>query len=145
MTLNPKLDRLSDKNPVKCRSRTIVNSFISELGLCEIWRYSHPKHKEKLFFSPVHNSFSQIHYFIITMTMVHRISSCEYLPRVTLDHSPILLTFLPKDNSQSFYRWRLNPALLHNPEFDTFITSKIKLFLDTNSGTAQSPLSSGNL
>ena len=130
LILDPKMDRSSDKSPVKCRSRKIINSSIKELGLCEIWRFAHPKNKEYSFFSPVHNSFTRIDYFIISMTLVHRISSCEYLPRVMSDHAPISLTILPRDISQKLYRWRINPVLLHNPEFDKFITSQIKLFRD---------------
>jgi exonuclease III len=50
LTLDPKMDRSSDKNPAKCRSRKIINSSIKELGLCEIWRFAHPKNREILFF-----------------------------------------------------------------------------------------------
>ena len=139
LTLDTKMDRSSDKNPAKCRSRKIINSSIKELGLCEIWRFARPKNREYSFFSPVHNSFTRIDYLIIPMAMVHRISSCEYLPRVMSDHAPISLTILPRDKSQKFYRWRINPVLLHNPDFDKFITSQIKLFLETNSETAPSP------
>lgn len=139
LTLNTKLDRSSDKNPMKCRSRKVVNSYMKDLGLCDIWRYTHPKTQEYSFFSPVHNSFTRIDYFIISMTMVHRVSSCEYLPRVMSDHAPISMVMLPKDNVEKFYRCRVNPTLLHNPEFDKLITSHIKLFLETNSETAPSP------
>ena len=71
--------------------------------------------------------------------MVHRVSSCEYLPWVMSDHAPISMVMLPKDNVEKFYRWRVNPAQLHSPEFDKYITSHIKLFLETNSETAPSP------
>ena len=107
--------------------------------LCDIWRYTHPKTKEYSFVSPVHNSFTRIDYFIVFMTMVHRVSSCEYLPWVMSDHAPISMVMFPKDNVEKLYRWRVNPALLHNPEFDKYITSHIKLFIETNSETAPSP------
>lgn len=49
------------------------------------------------------------------------------------------MVMLPKDNFEKLYRWRVNPSLLHNPDFDRFITCHIKLFLETNSETAPSP------
>lgn len=53
LTLNTKLDRSSNKNPRTCRSRTVINSYMKDLGLCDIWRYTHPKTKEYSFFSPI--------------------------------------------------------------------------------------------
>lgn len=39
LTLN-KMDCSNNKNPRKCRSRKVI---MKDLGLCDIWRYTHPK------------------------------------------------------------------------------------------------------
>lgn len=73
------------------------------------------------------------------MSLTHRISSCEYLPRVISDHAPLSLTIAPMENFQIFYRWRVNPHLLNNADFEPFIIAHTKLFSETNSETVPSP------
>lgn len=86
-------------------------------GLRMIWRFTHPKDKEYSFYSPVHNSYTRIDYFIISTSVTHGVIRFDYLPRVISDHSPISLAVLPKEHIPSFYRWRINPNLLQHPKF----------------------------
>lgn len=139
LTLDQKLDRSSDKKAPKTKSADTINTFMKDYGLNEIWRTTHPNDREYSFYSPVHNSYTRIDYFIISTSIIHRVISCDYLPRVITDHSPISLTILPKKHLQNFYRWRVNNHLLHDPKFEEFITSRIQLFLETNAPTAPSP------
>lgn len=91
--------------------------FMRGYGLCEIWRFTHPKDREYSFYSPAHNSYTRINYFIIPIST----ASCDYLPQVISDHAPIPLSILQKKHLLSFYRSRVERHLLHNSKFEEFI------------------------
>ena len=54
--LNPELDRSSPRPAVVSKSAKCIQSFLSEYGLSDVWRFLHPKDKEFSYFSNIHHT-----------------------------------------------------------------------------------------
>lgn len=57
---------------------------------------------------------------------------CDYTGIVISDHSPVCMKLNFTDNIPSRRVWRLNPSLLADKEFKSFISKQIDFFLETN-------------
>lgn len=82
--------------------------------------------------SPVHNSFSRIDYFYVDKNLLPSVTGCEYQPIVISDHCPLTMTMRIPGAAPGNRLWRLNPLLLSDDSFVTFIKSEIEFFLTHN-------------
>ncbi len=96
----------------------------------------HPQDRDYSFYSHPHKCHTRIDIFLISSQIFHRVIDIEYLPRLISDHSPLVLSVSIPDKVTETYRWRLNPTLLKQPEFCTFIREQIDFFTSTNRPSA---------
>lgn len=54
--LNPVLDRSSDNIGTTSKSASFIQAFLSDYGICDVWRTLHPKDRVYSFFSHVHHT-----------------------------------------------------------------------------------------
>lgn len=94
-TLYPNLDRSSGLDSSHPKSRRVLQHFMSELNLRDIWRVQDPTKKEYSRHSTTHNSYSRIDYFLISNSLVARIKGCAYKSILISDHSLCMLKFSP--------------------------------------------------
>lgn len=65
--INPQMDR--SNSPVSSRtwhSTEIIKQYMNHYGLADSWRINNPSRREYTYFSPVHQSFSRIDFFLIS-------------------------------------------------------------------------------
>lgn len=63
--LDPKQDRSSTKVTSLSKSARCINTFLQAYGVIDPWRFKCPTSKQFSFFSPVHQTYSRIDYFLI--------------------------------------------------------------------------------
>lgn len=106
------LDRSSSKNSTISESTLVIQAFLSDYGICDVWRTLYPKTRDYSFFSHVHCTFSRIDYFIIDRRCMPRVHSCAYQSTIISDHTPLPLTMSSPDLPQKSTQWRFNSGLL---------------------------------
>lgn len=84
------------------------------------------------FFSPVHQTYSRIDFFLIDQRILQLVKLCTYESIVISDHSPVVLELRFKDKAPFQKNWQFNPSLLSDDNFVEFINSQIDFFLETN-------------
>ncbi len=114
--INPALDKSQSANP----SSKLLNKFITELNLIDLWRMQNTKAKDFTFFSNRHKTFSRIDYIFLSPSLILSNSSISILPILLSDHSAVLCSVPLSDVKAKSPRWRVNISLLSN---QTFITS----------------------
>ena len=130
--LNPSMDRSKPTQVLPNKSASLINSFMVDSGISEIWRFIHPKDKEFSYFSHVYRSYSRIDYFLINHRLLMDVVDCNYDSITISDHAPLKLTIKMSDSFSTTRSWRLSVTLLQDPEFITFIKHQIDLFFSTN-------------
>lgn len=127
--LSPVLDRSSPRKVPASKSAHLIQHFLKTYGIADMWRFCNPTTRSYSFFSPVHNSYSQIDYFFVDTNLFSSVTECDYEAIILSDHSPLTLTIHIPTTQPSYCPWRLNPALLSNEAFVNYITSEIESFL----------------
>ncbi len=115
--INPALDK-SQSDTTANPSSKLLNKFITELNLIDLWRIQNTKSKDFTFFSNRHKTFSRIDYIFLSPSLILSNSSS---PTILLsDHSAVLCSVPLSDVKAKSPRWRFNISLLSN---QTLITS----------------------
>lgn len=140
IALNPQIDRVSKTSSHRpWESVDLVQQYMSDFGLCDAWRMSHPALKEYTFFSTVHHSYSRLDYFLVNNSMIKGISDTQIHPITISDHAPVSLTFTNKTAPPPVRQWRFNTSLLKDSDFITFFKKQWETFLDINDQPGVSP------
>ncbi len=87
--VNPALDK-SQSDTTANPSSKLLNKFITELNLIDLWRIQNTKSKDFTFFSNRHKTFSRIDYIFLSPSLIPSNSSISILPIVLSDHSAVL-------------------------------------------------------
>lgn len=130
--LDPYLDRSSPKVRPLSKAAKVIQSFMAEFSVLDIWRFLNPSKRVYSFFSPVHHTFTRIDFFLLDSRMLSSISSCQYDAIVITDHAPISMNIRFKVPTTKHVPWRLNTRLLLNEEFVKFVSEQIDLFVSIN-------------
>lgn len=96
--LDPVLDRSSPNPDSGSRSAALIQSFLSNFGISDAWRFLYPNKREYSFFSHVHHTFTRIDYFFIDNELLSRVQSCAYQGIVISDHAPVVLSLALPDS-----------------------------------------------
>ncbi len=129
--INPALDK-SQSDTTANPSSKLLNKFITELNLIDLWRIQNTKDKDFTFFSNRHKTFSRIDYIFLSPSLISSNSSISILPILLSDHSAVLCSVPLSDVKAKSPRWRFNISLLSNQTFITSLKEYIKEFLEIN-------------
>lgn len=130
--LDRKQVRSSTKVTSLSNSARCINTFLQAYGVIDPWRFKYPTSRQFSFFSPVHQTYSRIDYFLIDQKLLPTIIQVEYDSIVNSDHCPVLLKLRFPENILPKRTWRLNSRLLADKKFVDFINTQVDLFLETN-------------
>lgn len=119
------------------KSASLIQSFLDNCGVTEIWRFLHPNKREYSFFSHCHHTNPTIDYFLADNELIPFTRSCDYQSIVISDHAPVLLSMTLPDLPVA--ERRFNSTLLSNNDFLKFM-EQITLFFDTNALSETSSL-----
>ncbi len=70
----------------------VLNLFMTELNIQDVWRVHNPSLKDSTFFSARHITFSRIDNILVLSGWLVSVNSVEFLPRLISDHNPVLST-----------------------------------------------------
>ena len=129
-TLNPTLDKSLGVDTSHMQSRKIIQHFIGELNLCDIWRHRNPSRREYSCYSATHN-FSRIDYFLISKCMIPNVNDTMYKSIVISDYALLLVNYTVEAATKGPTMWRLSPRWLHDNEFK-FVETNIDVFFEVN-------------
>lgn len=87
--LDTYLDRSSTKRLPRNASSEFLNMFINNTNILDIWRAMNPTGRDYSFYSPVHNSYSRIDYFLVDAKLIPHTLNAKYHSIVISDHSPL--------------------------------------------------------
>lgn len=128
------LDRSSPKQISLSKSAKVVRNCSSCLGISDPWRFRNPYSKVFSFFSPPHQNFSRIDFFLIDNKLLHLVTASNYHPIVISDHAPTSLDInLPSPTSPSL--WKFSSHLLANQDFKNFVATQINNYMEYNDTT----------
>ncbi len=105
--INPALDK-SQSDTTANPSSKLLNKFITELNLIDLWRIQNTKAKDFTFFSNRHKTFSRIDYIFLSSSLISSNSSISILPILLSDHSAVLCSVPLSDVKTKSPRWRFN-------------------------------------
>lgn len=138
--LDPVLDRSSTNPSTVGRSARFIQAFLSNYGVCDVWRFLHPGNREYSCSSHVHHTYSRIDYFFIDNNLIPLVHSCIYQSIVISDHAPVVLTMSLPGLPQKIRQWQFNSTLLSDDSFVKFMEKEIAFFLTTNMSPDMSSL-----
>lgn len=130
--LDSVLDRSSTRPLPFSKAAQSTTSFMKDLNLTDVWRHEHPQDRGYSFYSHPHDTHTRIDYFLLSTQLLYCVTDVEYLPRLLSDHSPLVMSLSIPEKTGQTYRWRLNPILLRQSEFQKFIREQIDIFTSTN-------------
>lgn len=90
LVFDPALDRSTPGSLNRSKAALVLVQGLRDLGLCDIWRKFNRKLKDFSFFSNLHNSYCRM--FLISFSMIVRVTDCSYLAAILSDNN-------------LFYRW----------------------------------------
>lgn len=108
-----------------------IKDLMQDYSLFEPWRFANPN-SMAFFFSPVHQTYSRIDYFLLDTALIPLVSQVTYHSIVISDHVPFTFYLTFPDNPMPYRPWRLNPLLLSNPDLIKLIKEHIGLFIEIN-------------
>uniref|UniRef100_A0A673GPH0 exodeoxyribonuclease III n=1 Tax=Sinocyclocheilus rhinocerous TaxID=307959 RepID=A0A673GPH0_9TELE len=117
LCLNPQLDRVSQRGTTLSKSAKIINYFLNDYAVTDVWRFLNPSTHGYSFFSHVHQSFSRIDYFLIDNKLLPWVQHCTCNAIVISDHSPLTLGLRFECRCTQRPLWRLNVRLLTIEDF----------------------------
>lgn len=129
--VDPALDRSSVVGGGS-QSTSLLNTFIRDLNVVDLWRIQNPSARDYTFYSNRHKSYSRIDYIFISPSLLPSASSVVFLPILLSDHAPLLVGIHPTAVREKATRWRFNTTLLTNPAFLTYIKAELGTFLEIN-------------
>lgn len=104
--LQPKLDS-SNHRQKKNSNAIMVQHMLTELGLIDVWRASHPGDKQFTCYSACHSVYTRIDYFFMYKSDWHKVEECKIGVRDLSVHSGVYLT-LRRAKQRTNTLWRLN-------------------------------------
>uniref|UniRef100_A0A3B4GB71 exodeoxyribonuclease III n=1 Tax=Pundamilia nyererei TaxID=303518 RepID=A0A3B4GB71_9CICH len=130
--LSPETDYNPPKSQPPSKMAKAAMDFCSDLGLFDAWRVCNPHVKDFTFFSRPHFSFSRIDYMFVSRSVLDRTWGCLINTCALSDYSSVSMELLPPYYDPLSRHWRLNPALLSDPEFVKYLGDQWELCLSTN-------------
>uniref|UniRef100_A0A668SST9 exodeoxyribonuclease III n=1 Tax=Oreochromis aureus TaxID=47969 RepID=A0A668SST9_OREAU len=130
--LDQDLDRSLPRRGTESKSVVAIRQMTSDLGLNDIWRTMHPEGREYSFYSPPHNVYTRIDYFLISEALVNNSVDSSIGNIVISDHAPIFLCLGNILQIPQSRRWRLNVSLIKDSGFIKLIRDEIQFYKQTN-------------
>lgn len=131
LVLNANLDRSSHRQASLSKSAKVIQNFMETYKIIDPWRTLNPNRSEYSYYSPVHQTYSRIDFFLIDSKLLSLITHCKYETIMLSDHGPVTLqlAFGYKHTSK---RWSFDNGLLSNKEGREEIKNQILLYLTFN-------------
>lgn len=110
----------------------IIEKFIIDLNLTDVWHNLNPNKRDYSCFSSTHKTYSRIDFFLISNGLLSKIKKCWCDSILSSDHAPISLTMQLPNVIFSVPRFRFQSRWLQDPDFVKFVDGKIDQYFSLN-------------
>ena len=114
--LDPKLDRKGG-NPKMSQSASFVNEIMKELEWVDVWRELHPGKFQYTWKQRSPFIGTRLDYFLLPMSMLSMVNSCEILPGCNTDHLLVMLELESEITTKGPGFWKLNCSYLSDKKY----------------------------
>lgn len=131
LVLDSDLDRSSRRPVTETKMAKSVKKFMNTYKIIDPWRTLHPNTRQYSYYSPVHQTYTRIDYFLIDSKLLQQTKHCNYETLMLSDHSPLTL-HLTFGYNQTSKIWRFDNSILSSKEGIEEIKKHINLYLSFN-------------
>ena len=133
LILNSEIDRKSNATTTNKKSQILINNWMEETELTDIWRFQHPDSRKYTWYrknpQPV---FCRLDFFLISYGITKNITKSDIHPGYKSDHSLISIIFKPFLNPSGRGFWKLNCSHLKDIEYINRVKLTIQNVCETN-------------
>ena len=131
--LDLEIDRKGGSKLTNFKSQEIIQQWLSEKDLVDIWRVQNPDRKMYTWSrkKPI-KIFSRLDYFLVSFGLQGYINKTDILPGFKSDHSAIKISLVISSNKRGPGFWKLNCSLLENEKYIKRIKDTIKETIEFN-------------
>lgn len=129
--LDPTKDRSTGIDKTHTKARKLIQEFMKDLNLSDVWRDLNPAAESYSCYSGMHQTYSRIDYFLISAQLLNKITDCIYHSIVISDHAAVSLSYKTTKFIKNPPRWRFQIGWLRDPEFIEYMNKQIDLHYTT--------------
>lgn len=118
----------------------LLQSWIDNWALTDIWRARHPQTRVYSFYSPVHNLHVRLDRMLTSVALLPLIQSTYYLGRTHSDHNPLTMCLTWDALPAPTRSWHLQPAALEDPLFRSSLEAAVATYFALNAASTNSVL-----
>ena len=120
--INPTIDRSSTSGNLRnWHSTDTIKQYKEDYGLGDSWRMRESSLREYSYFSTVHQCSSRIDLFVISNSLIPKISDNKIHSIVISDHAAVSLSINTQTYAKTSTTWSFNTSLLDDPNFTTLL------------------------
>ena len=127
LVLNLDIDKKGGKSSTHMESQTLINNWMDDTELVDIWRFYHPSslmyswHRKRPI--PI---FCRLDFFLVSYGISGKIKSSNISPGFRSDHTLILIDFIPFEAKRGRGLWKMNSSHLREKAYVYLIKNTIK-------------------
>ena len=133
VVMNRDLDYMGSSSLLKKKFRDLLQDFLDNQDLIDVWRTLHPNKKEYTFKQKTPFVQSRLDYIFISSKLKKIVKDSEIVPSITPDHAGVRVEFLNDSDSFSFGKsyWKFNSSLCSDKDFQDGVRIKISEIEET--------------
>ena len=133
LILNSEIDKKSNATTTNKKSQILINNWMEETELTDIWRFQHPDSRKYTWYrknpQPV---FCRLDFFLVSYGITENITKSDIHPGYKSDHSLVSIIFKPFLNPRGRGFWKLNCSHLKDIEYINRVKLTIQNVCETN-------------
>lgn len=130
--LDPVLDRSTGIDQTHSKSRVIIQEFMKELQLVDVYQYFNPSSIAYSCHSKTFNTYSRIDFFLVSSDLLSNMEDCSYDSITISDHASCNIKYIQKNLKVDPPRWCLHQKWLKDEDFVSYVGSKIDEYCSIN-------------
>ena len=119
LLLDTELDRKGGKKVKLSKSAHVVNTFLNTSEWVDAWRFINPERFQFTYKRRSPLVMSRIDYWLVSMSTLQLIESCEIIPGILSDHAFVELEIKVCSHLRGPGLWKMNTTLLSNQDYVT--------------------------
>ena len=127
---NSELDKIGRNNSTFKNSREVLNKYLQNENLIDIWRVRHPKEKKFTWQRRNPEIFCRLDYFFIPLNKSSEAHNVNILPAILTDHSLITVSIKFHSDNRGPGFWKLNCSLLNDIDYVTTVKAIINTTIE---------------
>lgn len=130
MTLDSTID---SSNPQPRHTPNMVK-FLHTNAVYDVWQCHHTTERGYTFFSPDHNTYSLIDYFLVAKWLLQRVSRSEIETITWSDHAPTSIFISNPSSPPSYKVWRANMYVMKTSPYTDQLQTQLEEYVDNKIG-----------